>query len=117
MYHPSLIHSYLSHLNSKSRTVCCILLSRHKAITHWCYKSIQDIQEPQEPSRTKDKTCCPRPRYLDPSTIKGNLGCCKRGVLVVEYCPTEEQVADVLTKGLSKEKHEKFTSMMGLKDE
>ena len=38
----------------------------------------------------------------------------ERGVLVVEYCPTEEQVADVLTKGLSKEKHEKFSSMMGL---
>jgi hypothetical protein len=41
----------------------------------------------------------------------------ERGVLVVEYCPTEEQVADVLTKGLSKEKHEKFISMMGLKAE
>ena len=38
----------------------------------------------------------------------------ERGVLVVEYCPTEEQVADVLTKGLSKEKHEQFTSTMGL---
>ena len=38
----------------------------------------------------------------------------ERGVLVVEYCPTEEQVADVLTKGLSKEKHEQFTSAMGL---
>ena len=35
-------------------------------------------------------------------------------MLVVEYCPTEEQVADVLTKGLSKEKHEQFTSAMGL---
>ena len=38
----------------------------------------------------------------------------ERGVLMVEYCPTEEQVADVLTKGLSKEKHEKFSRMMGL---
>ena len=40
----------------------------------------------------------------------------KRGVLVVEYCPTEEQVADVLTKGLSKEMHKQFTSAMGLTD-
>ena len=38
----------------------------------------------------------------------------ERGVLEVEFCPTEEQVADVLTKGLSKEKHEKFSRMMGL---
>ena len=35
-------------------------------------------------------------------------------VLVVEYCPIEEQVADVLTKELSKEKHKQFTSAMGL---
>ena len=38
----------------------------------------------------------------------------ERGVLVVEYCLTEEQVADVETKGLSKEKHENFSRMMGM---
>ena len=35
-------------------------------------------------------------------------------VLVVEYCPIKEQVADVQTKGFSREKHVKFTHMMGL---
>ena len=36
-----------------------------------------------------------------------------RGIQL-EYCPTEEMVADVLTKGLARVKHEKFTKMMGV---
>ena len=32
----------------------------------------------------------------------------------LEYCPTEEMVADVLTKGLSKGKHSYFTEKLGL---
>jgi len=34
----------------------------------------------------------------------------------MEYCPTEDQVADILTKGLTKEKHVKFVAEMNLKD-
>jgi hypothetical protein len=37
-----------------------------------------------------------------------------RGIIKVEYCPTERQVADVLTKPLSREKHKRFTEQMGL---
>ena len=79
LYLPSFIQAYLSHLNSKSRTVCCIQISRHKAITHQSSKAIQRLQKPQVPSRIKNTDFCPRPRYLDPSSIKGNLGCCKCG--------------------------------------
>ena len=38
-----------------------------------------------------------------------------RGIINVEYCPTNDQVADVLTKPLSREKHERFTEQMGLR--
>ena len=76
MYHPSFIHSLLPHLSSKSRTVCCILLSRHKAIKFKTFQTSKVPQDPQEPSRLKNNTCCPCARYLDPSPIKGNLGCC-----------------------------------------
>ena len=54
MYHPSFIHSYLSHLNSKSRTVCCFVLLTSRAIFHQSSKTIQDLQDPQEPSRLKN---------------------------------------------------------------
>jgi hypothetical protein len=37
-----------------------------------------------------------------------------RGIIKVEYCPTEHQVADVFTKPLSREKHKRFTEQMGL---
>jgi hypothetical protein len=30
------------------------------------------------------------------------------------YCPTEEMKADILTKPLSKDKHNKFRNMMGM---
>jgi len=33
---------------------------------------------------------------------------------VVDYCPTEEMVADIMTKALPKEKHQKFTKALGL---
>jgi hypothetical protein len=32
----------------------------------------------------------------------------------LEYCPTEDMVADVLTKGLARVRHEKLTKEMGL---
>ena len=38
-----------------------------------------------------------------------------RGIIKVEYCPTNDQVADVLTKPLSREKHKRFTEQMGLR--
>ena len=36
------------------------------------------------------------------------------GVINLEYVPTGEQVADVLTKALAREKHEHFRDGMGL---
>jgi hypothetical protein len=36
------------------------------------------------------------------------------GIISPVYVPTNEQVADILTKPLSKEKHEKFARAMGL---
>ncbi|TFY50533.1 hypothetical protein EVG20_g11464 [Dentipellis fragilis] len=39
----------------------------------------------------------------------------KEGILDLEYIPTGEQVADVLTKGLPREKHKHFCEAMGLR--
>jgi Reverse transcriptase (RNA-dependent DNA polymerase)/gag-polypeptide of LTR copia-type/GAG-pre-integrase domain len=39
-----------------------------------------------------------------------------REIIKVEYCPTNDQVADVLTKPLSHEKHKRFTEQMGLRN-
>jgi hypothetical protein len=36
--------------------------------------------------------------------------------LVLEYVPTNSQIADVLTKGLVREKHERFATEMGLEE-
>jgi hypothetical protein len=36
------------------------------------------------------------------------------GIILPTYVPTDKQVADILIKPLSKEKHEKFTKGMGL---
>ena len=36
------------------------------------------------------------------------------GEVHLEYLPTGEQIVDVLTKGLSREKHEGFTGKMGI---
>ena len=38
----------------------------------------------------------------------------ERGMLNVEYVPTDDQVADVLTKALAREKHVCFTTALGL---
>lgn len=38
----------------------------------------------------------------------------ERGTLDVEYVPTDDQVADVLTKALAREKHVRFTTALGL---
>ena len=38
----------------------------------------------------------------------------KNNELSLQYLPTNEQPADLLTKGLSREKHETFTKKIGL---
>ena len=38
-----------------------------------------------------------------------------RKIINVEYCPTNDQIANVLTKPLSCEKHKHFTEQMGLR--
>jgi hypothetical protein len=37
------------------------------------------------------------------------------GEICLKYCPTQEMVADVLTKALAKERHQKLTRSMGLR--
>jgi hypothetical protein len=38
----------------------------------------------------------------------------ENGVIKLYYCPTAEMVADIFTKALTREKHEKFTRELGL---
>jgi hypothetical protein len=37
-----------------------------------------------------------------------------RGAIILEYCPTEDMLADVLTKALASERHQRLTSNMGI---
>ena len=39
-----------------------------------------------------------------------------RGVIRLEYCPTEDMVADVLTKALARDRHERLIRRMGIGD-
>ena len=43
--------------------------------------------------------------------IRGEV---EKGTVKLLYCPTENMMADVLTKGLSKEKHHKFRNLMNV---
>jgi hypothetical protein len=38
----------------------------------------------------------------------------EKGTINVEYCPTEDMLADVMTKGLARERHERLLSRMGM---
>jgi hypothetical protein len=37
-----------------------------------------------------------------------------RGAIILEYRPTEDMLANVLTKALARERHERLTSNMGI---
>jgi hypothetical protein len=39
----------------------------------------------------------------------------EKGTFSVEYCPTEDMLADIMTKGLPWERHEKLVGMMGMR--
>ena len=39
----------------------------------------------------------------------------EKGTIQVEYCPTEDMVADIMTKGLGREKHKKLMRLMGMR--
>jgi hypothetical protein len=39
-----------------------------------------------------------------------------RGAIILEFCPTEDMLANVLTKALARERHERLTSNMGIRD-
>ena len=41
--------------------------------------------------------------------------CVNNGQIDLEYCPTEDMIADIMTKALGKEKHGKFVDMMGMR--
>jgi hypothetical protein len=38
----------------------------------------------------------------------------EKGTINIEYCPTDDMLADILTKGLAREKHGRFLEMMGM---
>jgi len=40
--------------------------------------------------------------------------CVNDGPIALNYCPTEEMIADILTKALGKQKHEGFVEMLGM---
>ncbi|KFD60147.1 LOW QUALITY PROTEIN: hypothetical protein M514_27675 [Trichuris suis] len=40
----------------------------------------------------------------------------EQGVITIQYCPSEEMTADILTKPLGKERFRKFTEQLGLQD-
>jgi len=37
-----------------------------------------------------------------------------KGTIDVEYCPTENMLADIMTKGLAKERHMRLLGLMGV---
>ena len=43
-------------------------------------------------------------------------GCVKRKIMVLQYIPTEDQDADILTKGLTRRKFEYHIGRIGVKD-
>src|SRR5947199_2604157 len=38
----------------------------------------------------------------------------EKGTIKVEYCPTEDMLADIMTKGLARERHAQLMGMMGM---
>ena len=38
----------------------------------------------------------------------------EKGTINVEYCPTEDMLADIMTKGLAKDRHVRLLGLMGL---
>ena len=38
----------------------------------------------------------------------------EKGTIKVEYCPTEDMLADIMTKGLARERHEQLLGLMGV---
>jgi len=38
----------------------------------------------------------------------------EKGTVNVEYCPTDDMLADVMTKGLARERHRQLLGMMGM---
>jgi hypothetical protein len=38
----------------------------------------------------------------------------EKGTINVEYCPTEDMLADIMTKGLARERHERLLGRMGM---
>jgi hypothetical protein len=38
----------------------------------------------------------------------------EKGTIKVEYCPTEDMLADIMTKGLARDRHKRLLGMMGM---
>jgi lipoate-protein ligase A len=64
-------------------------------------------------SLTKNRTHHTRTKHIDVQHhfVRDRV---ENGEVQFEYCPTEDMVADVLTKALSKERHHKLINMFGL---
>jgi hypothetical protein len=39
----------------------------------------------------------------------------EKGMINVEYCPTDDMLADLMTKGLARERHERLLGLMGVR--
>ena len=39
----------------------------------------------------------------------------EKGAMNVEYCPTEDMLADIMTKGLARQRHERLSRLMGIR--
>jgi hypothetical protein len=38
----------------------------------------------------------------------------EKGTINIEYCPTNDMLADIMTKGLARDRHERLMGMMGM---
>jgi hypothetical protein len=93
----------------------------------WLRKLLADVGFVQEDATTimcdnqgcialaKNPTHHSRTKHIDVQHhfIREKL---ESGEISLEYCPTEDMVADVLTKALAKDRHQRLSKAMGLQE-
>lgn len=95
--------------------------------TIWLRQLLQDFGEPQiQPTTMKeDNQGCiafvnterssKRSKHIN-TRERFVQELCEKKEVVLEYCPTEIMLADVMTKPLGPQKHEEFVVKLGLED-
>ena len=93
----------------------------------WLRKLLDDVWFVQEGATTimcdnqgcialaKNPTHHSRTKHID---VQYHFICVKleSGEINLEYCPTEDMVADVLTKALAKDRHQRLAQAMGWRE-